>query len=257
MDSVDNRAGAQSRDVDLWRSRSKSYDRLKWASDGGLLHFFIEQCEFKPGMRLLDVGTGTGHVLKEVQKYFDVEMFGLDISPDMIKIAGQKIPDARLIISDVQAMGLPEDAFDIVTARMMFHHVDDVMKGLREVLRVLKPGGRLVFCEGVPPDYQAMDEYIRIFELKEKRHTFLDSMLLNLFHWSGFMRITLRPYYMHRVSLNNWLQNSELPKSIQDQIYELHVNASPAFQELYRYERVGDDLLMDWKFVVLVGEKPA
>ncbi len=253
----DEKGCDQSREVDLWRSRSKSYDRLKWASDGGLLHFFIEQCEFKPGMRLLDVGTGTGHVLKEVQKYFDVEMFGLDISPDMIKIAGQKIPDARLIISDVQAMGLPEDAFDIVTARMMFHHVDDVMKGLKEVLRVLKPGGRLVFCEGVPPDYQAMDEYIRIFELKEKRHTFLDSMLLNLFHWSGFMRITLRPYYMHRVSLNNWLQNSELPKSIQDQIYELHVNASPAFQELYRYERIGDDLLMDWKFVVLVGEKPS
>jgi ubiquinone/menaquinone biosynthesis C-methylase UbiE len=240
----------------FWRTRSQQYDKLQWASNGGLLHFFIEQCSLRSGMSVVDIGTGTGRVLEEIRQYFDVKMTGVDISQDMVQQAEEKLPDCRFVLNNVEDMALPDDQFDVATARMVFHHVENIQQGLKEIRRVLKPGGQLVFCEGVPPDVQVIDEYVRIFELKEKRHTFLESGLINHFYKAGYVNISLKPYFMLRVSLNDWLTNSGLPLDVQKQIYDLHLNGSPAFQDLYNIERKGDDLLMDWKFVVLTGEKP-
>jgi SAM-dependent methyltransferase len=182
---------------------------------------------------------------------------GIDISPEMIEAfrKGSNGSNLECHECDVQAMPFPPDTFDLCTARMVFHHVESCMVGLAEVRRVLKPGGHLVLIEGVPPDHRTRERYEDIFRLKEKRHTFSEAELINMFNRAGFTGIALYPHFMKQVSLNNWLKNSALPEESIREITRLHVEADGYFKDVYNLKETGDDVLMDWKFAILLGTK--
>ena len=186
---------------------------------------------------------------------------GHDIIPDVADGAPPlrfKIPGRAAFVSShfpYKTLPFPSETFDVCTARMVFHHVEDCMVGLGEVLRVLKTGGHLALIEGVPPDHRTRKRYEEIFRLKEKRHTFSEAELINMFHRAGFGNISLYPHFMKQVSLNNWLKNSALPQEAVDEITRLHIEADDYFKDVYNLKQVGDDVLMDWKFVILLGTK--
>jgi len=186
---------------------------------------------------------------------------GIDLSSDMIKKAVEKNNSESLnsklqyLQMDVQQMNFSDCIFDLITARMVFHHVDNPEKGLREVYRVLKKGGRFVLCEGVPPDHKIRRRYEEIFMLKEKRHTFSEAELINVFHWTGFKNITLKPFFMEQVSLVNWLKNSAVEDKVAREILELHLTSDEYFKKVYNMSINNSDIFVDWKFVVITGQK--
>ena len=101
------------------------------------------------GARVLDVGTGPGGVPLEIawaQPLLRVD--GLDLSEDMIVYAREAAADAGLAdrvtftVGDVAHLPFPDGTFDLVVSSMSQHHWDDVRGGIREVRRVLRPGGR-------------------------------------------------------------------------------------------------------------------
>jgi SAM-dependent methyltransferase len=102
----------------------------------------------RPGMRALDLATGTGYLGRGlVQRGLIVT--GLDISADMI--AASRALDAAngvaldYVLGKAETTGLPDASFDLVTAACCWHWFDRP-KAAAEVLRVLKPGGALVIC---------------------------------------------------------------------------------------------------------------
>ena len=104
--------------------------------------------------RVLDVACGTGDfsiaIAKAVRKG---EVIGVDISKEMLEVMRQKVLKNKLesIISqevgDGEALRFPEGSFDRVVNAFGIRNFEDRDKGLREALRVLKPGGRLVILE--------------------------------------------------------------------------------------------------------------
>ena len=104
--------------------------------------------------RVLDVACGTGDfsiaIAKAVRKG---EVIGVDISKEMLEVMRQKVLKNKLesIISqevgDGEALRFPESSFDRVVNAFGIRNFEDRDKGLREALRVLKPGGRLVILE--------------------------------------------------------------------------------------------------------------
>ena len=152
-------------------------------------------------------------------------------------------------------MDFPDNSFDFALARMVFHHVADCDQGLAEVHRVLKPGGILVLCEGVPPDHVTRPRYEQIFEIKEERHTFSEAELINMFDRVRFEKILLAPYFMRQVSLNNWLSNGALDQQAINEIRRLHLEADLYFKSIYNLVERDGDIFMDWKFVILRGQK--
>jgi len=104
--------------------------------------------------RVLDVACGTGDfsiaIAKAVKKG---EVIGVDISKEMLEVMRQKVLKNKLesIISqevgDGEALRFPEGSFDRVVNAFGIRNFEDMDKGLREALRVLKPGGRLVILE--------------------------------------------------------------------------------------------------------------
>jgi len=91
--------------------------------------------------RVLEVGCGAGELAARLTEKVDV-VVALDQSPRMVALTAARGVDAR--VADVQELPFPDASFDAVLAAWMLYHVPDLERGLRELARVVRPGGRLV-----------------------------------------------------------------------------------------------------------------
>jgi demethylmenaquinone methyltransferase/2-methoxy-6-polyprenyl-1,4-benzoquinol methylase len=110
----------------------------------------------RPGMRLLDVATGTGLVAREAVAVLGDEkaVVGLDPSAGMLRECRKVLP--RGLVRGVgEALPFPDSRFDMVSMGYALRHVPDLERTFREYLRVLKPGGRVVVMEIVRPQSKA------------------------------------------------------------------------------------------------------
>ncbi|MDG6103713.1 class I SAM-dependent methyltransferase [Dactylosporangium aurantiacum] len=110
----------------------------------------LERADPQPGQRVLDVGCGTGTLLGAlVRRSPTVEAIGIDPDAASLRRARAKAARAGLQISFERAyagrLPLPDGSVDRVLSSLMLHHLDDDERGraLREVRRVLRPGGQL------------------------------------------------------------------------------------------------------------------
>ena len=97
------------------------------------------------GELILDAGCGTGRNLKRLLLPGSNPV-GIDFSLGMLSVARREHPDASLAIADLQEpLPFTDASFDAVLCALIGEHLGDLLGVLREFLRVLKPGGRLVF----------------------------------------------------------------------------------------------------------------
>jgi len=110
----------------------------------------IEQAQIQPGMRVMDLGCGTGTLAimaKRAQP--NAELVGLDADPEMLKMAytkkDQENLDVKFDVGFTNDLPYPDASFDRVLSSIMIHHLKtpDKEKTAREIYRVLKPGGQL------------------------------------------------------------------------------------------------------------------
>ena len=239
-----------------WDKRAKLYNGLDWVSRDELLTTMVEVACPREGFRVLDLGTGTGKVLMALQQKCPKAKFhGVDICQGMLdKI--EKSNGFNLSVGAMEDLSQFKDGdFDLVTARMVFHHAQDLDKAMAEVHRVLKPGGRFVLCEGNPPDMQTIPFYKEMFRFKEDRATFLSDDMVNILVRHDFERICSRTVILKDMSLNNWLEKSALPFRNIDIIRKLHVECDGHVRKVYNMKFKNDDILMDWKFSIVSGQR--
>jgi len=140
---------------DRW---SKRYDRSKWQS----LHFdrvhrraFQLAAMFGEPSAVLDVGCGTGRLLRSAHgRWPNARLVGVDPSEGMIE-AGKDLTPAEFHIAGAEAIPLPDQSIDLAFSTIAFHHWADPARGLREVARVLRPGGGFVLVDNIGPDWLA------------------------------------------------------------------------------------------------------
>lgn len=115
----------------------------------------VELATLTLGERVLEVGCGTGEVAQRARSRVGSigQVSGIDPSAEMIAVAQRKAARAGLDIDyrvgAIEALPYPDASFDVVLSSLMMHHLPDDLKsaGLAEVLRVLKPGGRLLIVD--------------------------------------------------------------------------------------------------------------
>jgi ubiquinone/menaquinone biosynthesis C-methylase UbiE len=115
----------------------------------------IDRVQPLSGCAILDIGCGTGAALRHAAaRGADGPLVGIDPVPRMVEIAEERRQGAPLQFKVGQAEALPVDdgSFDVVLAFDSYDHWTDPARGLEEVRRVLRPGGRLVVVKdgGVP-----------------------------------------------------------------------------------------------------------
>ncbi|GAB2746606.1 class I SAM-dependent methyltransferase [Streptomyces bullii] len=111
-----------------------------------------------PGSRVLDVGSGTGRPTAAALAAAGHDVLGIDFSPVMVGLAGQRVPDATFRCADIRDVPLEDEAYDAVCVffsllQMSRAEQSDVV---RRLARALRPGGHLILAT-VPLDVQGVD----------------------------------------------------------------------------------------------------
>jgi demethylmenaquinone methyltransferase/2-methoxy-6-polyprenyl-1,4-benzoquinol methylase len=146
--------------LELFRGLPRRYDllsaALSFGQDPRWRRALVDQVAPAAGTRVLDVATGTGMVAAELlSRCRDCRVVGIDQSAEMLAGARQRFAgDERVELIEGQAEQLPfaDDSFDALTFTYLLRYVDDPRATMRELARVVKPGGRVASLEfGVPP----------------------------------------------------------------------------------------------------------
>lgn len=149
--------------ADVFHSVAAKYDLMNDLMSGGIhrlwKRFTIEMSGVRPGQRILDIAGGTGDLAARFARLVgpDGEVVLADINDSMLKVGRDKLMDhgvasnVRYAQADAQHLPFGDNTFDCITIAFGLRNVTDKDLALRSMLRVLKPGGRLLVLEFSKP----------------------------------------------------------------------------------------------------------
>jgi len=127
-----------------YESVASQFDRRYHDNDYSILEKHILKFIFGAASKaILEVGCGSGHWLEIIAKQ-GYEIYGIDPSEAMLKLAKQKVPQIPLIRGKAEAIPCPNGSFTRILCVNAFHHFSDRVTFLKEAFRVLRPGGGLL-----------------------------------------------------------------------------------------------------------------
>jgi ubiquinone/menaquinone biosynthesis C-methylase UbiE len=149
------------------------------------------------GARVLDVGCGTGELMRRLRaKYPHAVLAGLDPVAEMLAVARDKLSgDEDLRTGYADALPWGAGAFDVVVSCNMFHYISHPVEALREMGRVLRPGGSLVLTDWCD-DYLACrvcNLYLRLTN-RAFYKTYRQAECRELLHAAGYRDVTIERY---------------------------------------------------------------
>jgi demethylmenaquinone methyltransferase/2-methoxy-6-polyprenyl-1,4-benzoquinol methylase len=130
------------------------YDAMNRVMTGGLdlrWRRLAAAAVVRPGDRVLDAACGTGDLALAAAEAGAGEVVGLDFSPRMLERARSKSSAIEWVHGDLLALPFPDGSFDAATVGFGVRNVADLERSLRELRRVLRPGGRLAVLEITRP----------------------------------------------------------------------------------------------------------
>ncbi len=144
---------------DLFATIARRYDLLNDLQSFGLHRLWkrrvVRLAAITPGAKALDLCCGTGDIALALSQS-GAETTGLDFSPQMLEVAAKrsqtpdprpKTPAPNFIQGDAEQIPFPDNSFDIVTVGYGLRNLTSWERGLDEMCRVAKPGGRLIVLE--------------------------------------------------------------------------------------------------------------
>lgn len=154
--------------ADVFHSVAARYDLMNDLMSGGIhriwKRFTIELSGVRPGNRVLDIAGGTGDLAAKFSRIVGAEgtVVLADINASMLAVGRDKLLDGgfqgniEFVQADAQYLPFPDDSFDCITIAFGLRNVTEKETALAAMLRVLKPGGRLLVLEFSKPDNELL-----------------------------------------------------------------------------------------------------
>jgi ubiquinone/menaquinone biosynthesis C-methylase UbiE/catechol 2,3-dioxygenase-like lactoylglutathione lyase family enzyme len=136
----------------------------------------------------LDVSTGGGHAALAIARSAG-RVVASDLTPRILAaarrfIAEQGVANVEFVVADAERLPFLDETFSLVTVRIAPHHYADVPRAVREMARVLRPGGRLIMIDNIAPEDDALDALANAWE---KRRDPSHVREYKASEWRGFL----------------------------------------------------------------------
>jgi demethylmenaquinone methyltransferase / 2-methoxy-6-polyprenyl-1,4-benzoquinol methylase len=145
---------------------ARVYDPMNSLMTAGMHHAWRERAvdlaAVGPGDRALDVATGTGDLAMALRRR-GAEVVGLDFSEGMLELARAKAPDIGFESGNALELPYGDAEFDAVTVGFGARNFDDLERGLGEMTRVARPGGRVIVLEITSPQRPPLSWFFRFW----------------------------------------------------------------------------------------------
>ena len=124
----------------------------------------LDRIDINPGRRYLDVGCGVGATAGAIARTYGLDVTGIDIDPRQIETARAREVERRtdrrpvprrFLVMDATKLEFPDAEFDIVATSMATHHIPGWERAFGEMIRVLRPGGYLIYSDFMFPGWLA------------------------------------------------------------------------------------------------------
>jgi ubiquinone/menaquinone biosynthesis C-methylase UbiE len=133
-----------------WEQKASRYEDTWGSVTQQVIPFVLERAHIQPGDTLFDCGCGPGH-LCHAAALRGASVIGGDASHTMIQIASSNYPNLRFQYEDAEQLSFHDATFSVVMLNYLLLHVAHQRQALSETVRILKPGGRLIFTLWQPP----------------------------------------------------------------------------------------------------------
>jgi ubiquinone/menaquinone biosynthesis C-methylase UbiE len=190
---------------DLWSDRAQAYRESATHASGDDLDLVVEWCEPGPGVTVLDVATGGGHVARRLREA-GAQVVTVDAAPGME-------PD---VIAPADHLPFADASFDAVACRIAAHHFPDVLAAVREMARVARD--RVVICDNTFTSESAEEadrlrdpSHVRNYGVAEW-HSFFELAGLEVAEEMSLLRET---------DFEDWLDRTETSAGDRDRVREL------------------------------------
>ena len=191
--------------TDLWNDRAQAYRESATHASGADLDLVVAWCEPGPGVDVLDVATGGGHVARRLREA-GAGVVTVDTAPGME-------PD---VITPADHLPFAAASFDVVACRLAAHHFPDALSALKEMARVARD--RVVICDNTFTSESA-EEADRLRDPSHVRN-------YGVAEWHSFfelagLRVAEEASIVRDTDFDEWLARTETPEDVRPRIREL------------------------------------
>ncbi len=189
----------------IFGERAAMYATSATHTDAAVLARVVELAAPHRSWSALDLATGSGHTAFAVAPYLG-RVIGLDLTPEMLAEArrlrsDRAISNVEFQVGDVHRLPFRDGAFDLVTSRRAPHHFSRILRALSEMVRVLRPGGRLVIDDRSVPEDDFIDGCMNQLDgWHDESHVrqYRPSEWVRMLESIGFTLDHVEPYTKHR-----------------------------------------------------------
>jgi ubiquinone/menaquinone biosynthesis C-methylase UbiE len=208
---------------------------------GGDLTRMIELAQPRGDERLLDIATGGGHTALAFAPYVR-EVLATDLTPRMLEVAEafvreQGAANVTFQLADAEALPFPEADFDLVTTRIAPHHFPNPQQYVREVARVLRPGGLFVLDDNMAPADQDLDLFQNRFEQWRDPGHVRNNTIAEWSNWmqdAGLLVEHVEPLQIKRYEFAGWTEQIRMPAAERDALEDWLLAAPPRCAEFFQ-----------------------
>lgn len=208
--------------------------------------------------RLLDLGCGAGHVSFQVAPLV-AQVVAYDLSQSMLDVVASAAGERGLhniVTARGAAERLPFDdgAFDFVFSRYSAHHWNDLGLALREVRRVLKPGGVAAFVDVMSPGTPLLDTYLQSVELLRDTSHVRDYSAAEWLRQVSDAGLHVRRHSRQRLRLEfaSWVERMRTPEPLRVAVRQVQQAMG---EEVRQYYQIAEDGSFSTDVLVLFAER--
>jgi ubiquinone/menaquinone biosynthesis C-methylase UbiE len=230
---------------------------------GDDLRRLIELGEWAPGQQALDIATGGGHTALAVAPHV-TQVTVTDLTPRMLEkaqeyLVSQGVTNAVFQVADAEKLPFEAESFDRVTCRIAPHHFPDIEQFVREVARVLKPGGIFLLIDCMAPSDPELDMFDnRVEKWRDPSHgrsctveewqMFFKEAGLNIEHFEIF-----RKAHMY----DDWTTRSQMAANDKERLTRFILESDERIRSYFEVTQDADGRLVSFTndFIFLKGRK--